>query len=83
VLQDTFFGVGQTVVVGVKDVRNPPDVGVIFGLGYPWKINQPVEIGADDAHLGCGGWHGCQPAKLTFGLGSYLVGHFNTFQPLA
>ena len=75
VLQDPLLGLGQAIVVLLQDLRRPGDVYVVLGLPGPGQLDEPVEVGADDAHLGGGGGHLRQPPHLLLRLLLHLVGH--------
>ena len=54
VLEDPVLDLLEVVVVGVEDLAGVGDVEVVLGLLRPGQLDQPLEVGADDAVLGRG-----------------------------
>ena len=52
VLEDPVLDLLEVVVVGVEDLAGVADVEVVLGLDRPRQLDEPLEIGADDAVLG-------------------------------
>ena len=67
-------------------VEDPPrvrEVEVVFGLGLPRQIEDPLDVGACDRALGRMRGHAGQPIHLALGNLADVVGQIRGFQPLA
>ena len=73
----------QVVVVGVEDLAGVGDVEVVLGLLRPGQLDQPLQVGADDAVLGGGRGQFLQPRELALGGFAGVLGQFGLLDPLA
>ena len=83
VLEDPVLDLLEVVVVLVEDLAGVLDVEVVLGLLRPGQLDQPLEVGADDAVLGGGRRQPLQPAELALGLLPRLLGQLRLLDPLA
>ncbi len=60
-------------MVGVEHGRGIGHVEVVGRLLHPWQVENPVDIGANDADLRRHRRHGCQPRQLLLRLGPHVV----------
>ena len=49
VLDDSVLHILQPIVVRFQNLSGLDDVQIVFGFLVPWKIDEPVQIGSDDA----------------------------------
>src|SRR3954451_8278356 len=64
------------MVVGVENLARLGQVNFLFAENTPWKLDQPVEIGANRAVLSGSFRHALQSAELTQGLFFDIRRHF-------
>ena len=83
VLEDPVLDLLEVVVVGVEDLAGVLDVEVVVGLLRPRQLDQPLEVGADDAVLGGGGRQPLEPRELAVGGLAGLLGQPGRLDPLA
>ena len=57
VFQDALFGFFQPVVVAFEHPGGVFDIQVILGHFLPGQVEDPIDVGADDAHFGRHGRH--------------------------
>ena len=70
-------------MVGVEDLARVGDVEVVLGRHAPRQLDDPLQVGADDAVLGGGGRQALEPPQLALGLLSGLLGQLGRLDPLA
>ena len=63
VLEDAVLDLLEVVVVLVEDLARVVDVEVVLGLGAPRQLDEPLEVGADDAVLGRRGRQLLEPRR--------------------
>ena len=73
VLEDPLLDLLEVVVVGVEDLAGVGDVEVVLGPRAPRQLDEPLEVGADDAVLGGRGRQALEPAELAVGLLARLL----------
>ena len=83
VLEDAVLDLLQVVVIGVEDLARVGDVKVVLGGAAPRQLDQPLEIGADDAVLGGRRRQALQAPQLAIGLLSGVLGEVRRLDPLA
>ena len=74
VLEDAVLDLFEVVVVGVEHLAGMGDVEVVLGLDRPGQLDQPLEVGADDAVLGGGRRQFLQSRKLALGCFEGVLG---------
>jgi hypothetical protein len=74
VLEDPLLDVFEVVVVGVQHPFGVADVEVVGRLLGPGQLDQPLQVGADDAVLGRRGRQFRQPPELPVGRFARLLG---------
>jgi len=72
VLQDAVLDLLQPVVVGVEHGGGVGHVEIVGRLLHPRQVENPVDIGADDADLRRHWRHGRQPREFLFRLGPHV-----------
>ena len=75
VLEDAIFDVLEAVVILVEDLARLGQIQFVVGGGDPRDLDQPLEVGAQDARLGRVGVGLLEPAQLTIGLGARFGRH--------
>ena len=74
VLEDPVLHLLEVVVVGVEDLARVGDVEVVLGLVRPGQLDQPLEVGADDAVLGRRRRQFLEPRELAVGRFAGVLG---------
>ncbi len=66
VFEDALLDAGQPVVVALQHLRRGLDVQVVLGCAVPGKVEQPVQVVADNGRLGRGraAWRRACPAPF-------------------
>ncbi|MCY1509088.1 hypothetical protein D9M68_434180 [compost metagenome] len=75
VFENAFLDLFEAIVIGIEDRLCTRQIEAHLAFGFPWHIDQPIDVGAHHGRLGRHRRHLLELVQLCLGLGISLFGH--------